>query len=75
MEDGRLTDSAGRVVSFKNAMIVLTSNVGSRVIASAKAGTGLSAFRAQREGEEEGELEGRAAAVEKVGGRGGWGVG
>lgn len=29
LEDGRLTDSHGRVVSFKNTVIVLTSNVGS----------------------------------------------
>lgn len=29
LEDGRLTDSHGRVVSFKNTIIVLTSNVGS----------------------------------------------
>lgn len=33
MEDGRLTDSSGRVVSFKQALIVLTSNVGSTAIA------------------------------------------
>ncbi|CAI5522883.1 unnamed protein product [Closterium sp. Naga37s-1] len=32
-EDGRLTDSQGRHVSFKNALIVLTSNVGSQAIA------------------------------------------
>ena len=32
MEDGRLTDSQGRVVSFKNVLVVLTSNVGSKVI-------------------------------------------
>ncbi|MDD5438049.1 MAG: ATP-dependent Clp protease ATP-binding subunit [Patescibacteria group bacterium] len=29
LEDGRLTDSTGRTVSFRNAYIVLTSNVGS----------------------------------------------
>ena len=33
MEDGRLTDSQGRVVSFKNTLIVLTSNVGAKMIA------------------------------------------
>ena len=33
MEDGRLTDSQGRVVSFKNTLLVMTSNVGSNVIA------------------------------------------
>lgn len=32
MEDGRLTDSSGRVVSFKQALIVLTSNVGSTAL-------------------------------------------
>ncbi|GAX82036.1 hypothetical protein CEUSTIGMA_g9464.t1 [Chlamydomonas eustigma] len=34
MEDGRLTDSQGRVVSFKNALLVLTSNIGSRLISA-----------------------------------------
>lgn len=29
LEDGRLTDSHGRMVSFKNTVIVLTSNIGS----------------------------------------------
>jgi len=33
LEDGRLTDSQGRTVSFNNCLIVLTSNVGSSVIA------------------------------------------
>jgi ATP-dependent Clp protease ATP-binding subunit ClpC len=32
IEDGRLTDSQGRVVSFKNCLLILTSNVGSSVI-------------------------------------------
>jgi len=32
LEDGHLTDSKGRVVSFKNAVIIMTSNVGSKVI-------------------------------------------
>jgi ATP-dependent Clp protease ATP-binding subunit ClpA len=31
-EDGRLTDSKGRLVSFKNTIIILTSNVGSDYI-------------------------------------------
>lgn len=30
MEDGRLTDGQGRVVNFKNAVIIMTSNVGSQ---------------------------------------------
>ena len=30
LDDGRLTDGQGRVVSFKNAVIIMTSNVGSQ---------------------------------------------
>jgi len=33
MEEGRLTDAKGRVASFKNAIIIMTSNVGSQHIA------------------------------------------
>ncbi|MBI3944803.1 MAG: AAA family ATPase, partial [Armatimonadetes bacterium] len=32
MEDGRLTDSQGRVVDFRNAVIIMTSNVGAQMI-------------------------------------------
>ncbi|OGL72315.1 ATP-dependent chaperone ClpB [Candidatus Uhrbacteria bacterium RIFCSPHIGHO2_12_FULL_57_11] len=32
LDDGRLTDSKGRTVNFKNAVIVMTSNIGSDVI-------------------------------------------
>jgi len=32
MEDGRLTDAHGRVVSFKNVILIMTSNVGSELI-------------------------------------------
>ena len=34
LDDGRLTDGQGRVVSFKNAIIIMTSNVGSQFIAA-----------------------------------------
>ncbi len=34
LDDGRLTDSHGRTVSFRNAVIILTSNVGSEFLAS-----------------------------------------
>ncbi|WP_307740033.1 AAA family ATPase, partial [uncultured Parolsenella sp.] len=36
LDDGRLTDGQGRVVSFKNTIIIMTSNVGSQVIANAE---------------------------------------
>lgn len=53
MEDGRLTDSQGRVVSFKNTLIVLTSNVGSSVIA--KGGGGIGFQLEDAEGQKPGE--------------------
>merc|ERR1740127_78572 len=40
LEDGRLTDSRGRVVSFKNALIIMTSNVGSKAIEKSILGGG-----------------------------------
>ncbi len=38
MEDGRLTDSQGRIVDFKNSVIIMTSNLGAQAIQS---GTGI----------------------------------
>nr|YP_003002285.1 ATP-dependent clp protease ATP-binding subunit [Aureoumbra lagunensis]ACS36997.1 ATP-dependent clp protease ATP-binding subunit [Aureoumbra lagunensis] len=32
LEDGRLTDSKGRTIDFKNTMLILTSNIGAKVI-------------------------------------------
>ncbi|MGL4987726.1 MAG: ATP-dependent chaperone ClpB, partial [Cetobacterium sp.] len=32
LDDGRLTDSSGRVVDFKNSLIIMTSNIGSHLI-------------------------------------------
>ena len=32
LEDGRLTDSQGRTVNFKNTIIIMTSNVGAKLI-------------------------------------------
>ncbi len=36
LEDGRLTDSQGRVVDFRNTIIIMTSNVGARTITEPK---------------------------------------
>ncbi len=36
LEDGRLTDAKGRVVSFKNTILIMTSNVGSEYIGKMK---------------------------------------
>lgn len=39
LEDGILTDSQGRRVDFKNCIIIMTSNVGAKLIAKSGAGT------------------------------------
>jgi len=41
LEDGRLTDSQGRTVSFRNAVLIMTSNVGSDVIAQGRQAIGF----------------------------------
>lgn len=41
LEDGRLTDSRGRTVSFKNTLIIMTSNIGSKVIEKGGGGLGF----------------------------------
>jgi ATP-dependent Clp protease ATP-binding subunit ClpB len=37
LDDGRLTDSKGRTVDFKNSVVIMTSNIGSHYIAEASA--------------------------------------
>jgi ATP-dependent Clp protease ATP-binding subunit ClpB len=39
LDDGRLTDSQGRVVNFKNTLVIMTSNIGSDLIQSLGAKT------------------------------------
>jgi len=41
LDDGRLTDSEGRTVSFKNTIVIMTSNVGSRDIEEYGKGLGF----------------------------------
>eukprot|EP01024_Parvocaulis_polyphysoides_P059035 TRINITY_DN6373_c1_g1_i5.p1 TRINITY_DN6373_c1_g1~~TRINITY_DN6373_c1_g1_i5.p1 ORF type:complete len:198 (+),score=38.11 TRINITY_DN6373_c1_g1_i5:50-643(+) len=41
LEDGRLTDSKGRTVDFKNTLLIMTSNVGSSVIEKGGGGLGF----------------------------------
>ncbi|HEY9858510.1 MAG TPA: AAA family ATPase, partial [Candidatus Obscuribacterales bacterium] len=41
LEDGRLTDSQGRTVDFKNTLLIMTSNIGSRVIEKGGGGLGF----------------------------------
>ena len=52
LEDGRLTDSQGRTVDFKNTIIIMTSNVGARLITEKQSSLG---FNSENENVEESE--------------------
>ncbi|MBW4635109.1 MAG: ATP-dependent Clp protease ATP-binding subunit [Iphinoe sp. HA4291-MV1] len=41
LDDGRLTDAKGRTVDFKNTLIIMTSNIGSKVIEKGGGGLGF----------------------------------
>ncbi len=43
LDDGRLTDGKGRTVDFKNVVVIMTSNLGSQIIAEASGGTAVAA--------------------------------
>src|SRR6059036_3568987 len=47
LDDGRLTDGQGHTVDFRNTLIVLTSNLGSEILASLPEGVETSAVREQ----------------------------
>jgi ATP-dependent Clp protease ATP-binding subunit ClpB len=47
LDDGRLTDGQGRTVDFKNTLIILTSNLGSDILASQKEDEDVDLVRAQ----------------------------
>ena len=49
LEDGRLTDSQGRTVDFKNTVIIMTSNVGARKITETNNTIGFSDSKDERE--------------------------
>jgi len=61
LEDGRLTDSKGRVVSFKNALIIMTSNVGSKVIEKGIGGGGGIGFAGLED-----ELDAEASSYKRL---------
>jgi ATP-dependent Clp protease ATP-binding subunit ClpB len=47
LDDGRLTDGQGRTVDFKNTIIILTSNLGSDILAAQKEGEDIELVRVQ----------------------------
>jgi len=61
LEDGRLTDSKGRVVSFKNALIIMTSNVGAKAIEKGIQGGGGIGFSGLED-----ELDAEASSYKRL---------
>ncbi|MFE5814404.1 ATP-dependent Clp protease ATP-binding subunit [Streptomyces sp. NPDC056479] len=55
LDDGRLTDSQGRTVDFTNAVIVMTSNLGSEAIS--RGGTGIGFGSGDEQADEEARSE------------------
>lgn len=49
LEDGRLTDSQGRTVDFKNTVIIMTSNVGARMITEKQKALGFASDENEKE--------------------------
>ena len=53
LDDGQLTDSLGRKVNFKNTIIIMTSNTGSRQLKDFGTGVGFSTKNKESKGQEE----------------------
>jgi ATP-dependent Clp protease ATP-binding subunit ClpB len=49
LDDGRLTDSQGRLVDFSNTIVILTSNLGAEALASAQASGSVTDLEAAQE--------------------------
>lgn len=64
LEDGRLTDAQGRSVSFKNTLLICTSNVGSSVISKGGARLGFEMPKANGESAQYGSM--RSLVMEEL---------
>jgi ATP-dependent Clp protease ATP-binding subunit ClpC len=53
LDDGRLTDSQGRTVSFKNTVLIMTSNLGSDLISGATRSVGFGGSDTGRSADED----------------------
>jgi ATP-dependent Clp protease ATP-binding subunit ClpC len=59
LDDGRLTDSQGRTVSFKNTVLIMTSNLGSDIINGTKRSVGFDTGASSRDTELQDKLDRR----------------
>ena len=68
LEDGRLTDGQGRIVDFKNTVLILTTNLGTRDISKA-VGARLPGRQRHREQLRADEAEGHTTSSSSTSGR------
>ena len=66
LEDGRLTDSHGRVVSFKNTIVIMTSNIGAQEIGRMRAPLGFGTSSSREEAEYENMKERQMEALKEA---------
>ena len=66
LEDGRLTDSHGRVVSFKNTIVIMTSNIGAQEIGRMRAPLGFGTSSPREEAEYENMKERQMEALKEA---------
>ena len=66
LEDGRLTDSHGRVVSFKNTIVIMTSNIGAQEIGRMRAPLGFGTSSSREEAEYENMKERQMDALKEA---------
>ena len=66
LEDGRLTDSHGRVVSFKNTIVIMTSNIGAQEIGKMRAPLGFGTSSSREEAEYENMKERQMEALKEA---------
>lgn len=64
MEDGRLTDAQGRKVDFKNAVIVMTSNIGAQDITERRKALGFGGGQPEQETQPQDEI--RAKVMDSI---------
>jgi ATP-dependent Clp protease ATP-binding subunit ClpB len=63
LDDGRLTDAKGRMVNFKNTIIIMTSNVGSDIILNVKKGGVIGFAEKKKEESVEQEIKNRVSEL------------
>lgn len=65
LDDGRLTDAKGRLVNFKNTIIIMTSNLGNQIIQNMSIGFAHAETKDEKKDYEEKEIRGKIMNILK----------